>query len=454
MTNMIENGIKVCEIIKNNGFEAYFVGGCIRDMKMNTEMKDVDITTNATPEDIHNMFNSYIDTGIDHGTVSVRVDKDSDFYEVTTYRIDGKYDDGRHPNEVIFTPSLTEDLARRDFTMNAIAYDPITNITVDPFNGEQDIKDRIVRCVGNAKSRFMEDPLRVLRAMRFAIKYRFNISSNTKEAMHDREVLNRLAECISKERITDELRKMLTCGQPIHDIFVEFMDVIGIIIPEMILCFNAPHNNVWHKHDIYEHILYVVDGCNTNKFEIKLAALLHDIGKPACRTSEDGRDHFYGHPEVSVEIARDIFNKDLVISNKEKAHILTLIEKHDIYINDTHKGMTRLLSETSEEFMRDWLILKWADLDDHKAPAGKENILEDTIRRYNNFKNNLDTIIAEANALKVTDLKINGRDIMEMFNIKPGPEIGRILKQLFEDVLDEKCVNEREALLERVKTLV
>lgn len=454
MTNMIENGIKVCEIIKNNGFEAYFVGGCIRDMKMNTEMKDVDITTNATPEDIHNMFNSHIDTGIDHGTVSVRVDKDSDFYEVTTYRIDGKYDDGRHPNEVIFTPSLNEDLARRDFTMNAIAYDPITNITVDPFNGEQDIKDRIVKCVGNAKSRFMEDPLRVLRAMRFAIKYRFNISSDTKEAMHDREVLNRLAECISKERITDELRKMLTCGQPIHDIFVEFMDVIGIIIPEMILCFNAPHNNVWHKHDIYEHILYVVDGCNTNKFEIKLAALLHDIGKPACRTSEDGRDHFYGHPEVSVEIARDIFNKDLVISNKEKAHILTLIEKHDIYINDTHKGMTRLLSETSEEFMRDWLILKWADLDDHKAPAGKENILEDTIRRYNNFKNNLDTIIAEANALKVTDLKINGRDIMEMFNIKPGPEIGRILKQLFEDVLDETCTNEREALLERVKTLV
>lgn len=454
MTNMIENGIKVCEIIKNHGFEAYFVGGCIRDMKMNTEMKDVDITTNATPDDIHNMFNSYIDTGIDHGTVSVRVDKDSDFYEVTTYRIDGKYDDGRHPNEVIFTPSLTEDLARRDFTMNAIAYDPITNITVDPFNGEQDIKDRIVRCVGDAKSRFMEDPLRVLRAMRFAIKYRFNISSNTKEAMHDREVLNRLAECISKERITDELRKMLTCGQPIHDIFVEFMDVIGIIIPEMILCFNAPHNNVWHKHDIYEHILYVVDGCNTNKFEIKLAALLHDIGKPACRTSEDGRDHFYGHPEVSVEIARDIFNKDLVVSNKEKTHILTLIEKHDIYINDTHKGMTRLLAETSEEFMRDWLILKWADLDDHKAPAGKENILEDTIRRYNNFKNNLDTIIAKANALKVTDLKINGRDIMEMFNIKPGPEIGRILKQLFEDVLDETCTNEREALLERVKTLV
>lgn len=454
MNKMIENGIKVCDIIQKNGYEAYFVGGCIRDMKMHSEMKDVDITTNATPDEIHSMFDSYIDTGIAHGTVSVRPNRDSDFYEVTTYRIDGKYDDGRHPDKVIFTSSLTEDLSRRDFTINSIAYDPITKITVDPFNGESDINNKVIKCVGNPYRRFMEDPLRILRAMRFAVKYDFDIEENTKAAMHDTEILNRLSMCISKERVTDELRKMLVCNKSIRNIFTEFSDIIVTIIPEFIDCVNAPHNNDWHKHDIYEHILYVVDGCNTNKFEIKLAALLHDIGKPACRVTESGRDHFYGHPEVSADIAREIFRKDLVLSNKEKIHILNLIEKHDIYINNSHKAMTRMLAETSEEFMRDWIILKGADLDDHKAPENKIDTWLDTQNRFNDFKNKLDSIIEESNALKLTDLKINGNDLITLLNIKPGPLIGKILKQTFEDVLDEKVTNEREALLEHVKTLV
>lgn len=451
---LIKNGIKVCEILRANGFEAYFVGGCIRDMMMNTPIKDVDITTNALPSDVQQIFPSHIDTGLAHGTVSVRPSKDSDFYEVTTYRIDGKYDDGRHPNGVVFTPSLREDLARRDFTINSFAYDPIDELIVDPFNGEADIANKIIRCVGDAKSRFMEDPLRVLRAMRFAIKYDFNIEENTKNAMHDAEVLNKLNECISKERITDELRKMLVCNKPISKIFIEFSDIISVIIPEMRVCVNAPHNSNWHKHDIYEHMLSVVDSCDTNRFEVKLAALLHDIGKPASRVVGDGCDHFYGHPEVSENIARDIFAHDLIISNLEKIRVLNLISMHDIYINDSPKAMTRFLANTSEDFISDWIILKGADLSDHIAPEGKHEEWANTWERFNNFKANIDNIIANANALKVTDLAINGRDIIEIFNVKPGPKIGEILRQTFEDVLDEKCANDREALLEHVKTLV
>lgn len=451
---LIKNGIEICKIIQDNGFQAYFVGGCIRDMKMNTEMKDVDITTNATPEEIQNLFPSHIDVGLAHGTVAVRTNKDSEFYEVTTYRIDGKYDDGRHPNEVIFTPSLEEDLARRDFTMNAIAFDPITNTTIDPFNGEVDIKNKVIRCVGDAKTRFMEDPLRVLRAMRFAIKYGFTIEENTRHAMHDLTVLLKLDDCISKERITDELRKMLTCGQPIHDIFIEFSDIIAIIIPEITKCINAPHNNKWHKHDIYEHILYVVDGCDTRKFEIKLAALLHDIGKPDARTTGEDWDHFHDHPKISVELARKTFENDLRLSTREKEHVLLLIEKHDAGIVTSPKLMRRMLVNTSEEFVKDWIILKEADLNDHIAPEGYEDKWNDTLNRFDIFKNTIDDVIAETHAFSLKDLDVNGRDIIDTFNIKPGPDVGKILKQLFDDVIDEKCDNNKNALLEHAKTLV
>ena len=329
--NLKKDAIEVVKRIKKNNFEAYFVGGYVRDFLMNKEPKDIDITTNALPSEVQNMFKSHVDTGLKHGTVSVRPNKDSELFEVTTYRVDGKYDDGRHPNEVVFTPSLIEDLARRDFTMNAIALDPIEDTIIDPFNGYTDIQDKVVRCVGEAKQRFMEDPLRVLRAMRFAIKYGFDIEESTKSAMHDKEVLSKLDRCISKERITDELRKMLTCGNLIRPIFIEFSDIISVIIPEMIPCIGAPHNNRWHPHDIYEHILYVVDGCKSNKFEIKLAALLHDIGKPASRVHDDvyNCDHFYGHPKVSFEISKKIFENDLRVSLREKERVLGLVLHHD-----------------------------------------------------------------------------------------------------------------------------
>lgn len=453
MNEMLENAIKVAKVLINNGYEAFFVGGFVRDSIMDRDAKDIDITTNAKPEDVQKLFISHIDTGLKHGTVSVRTNKDSEFYEVTTYRIDGTYDDGRHPDTVTFTSSLEDDLSRRDFTMNAIAKNPVTNEFVDPFNGRDDLANGIVRCVGDAKQRFMEDPLRVLRAMRFAIKYGFVIEDSTKAAMHDIEVLDRLDECISKERITDELRKMLVCGNPIHDIFMEFSDILTVIIPEIEPCINAPHNNKWHKHDIFEHILFVVDTCKTTKFEIKLAALLHDIGKPACRIHDVDCDHFNGHPQVSVDLARHIFMHDLVLPTREKELVLKLIDKHDNPINPEHKAIKRFLASTSEDFVRDWLILKEADLMDHRAAPGKEDKWNDTLNRFELFKINLEIVVAENNALKVADLAVNGKDIIDLLKIKPGPVIGKVLNGLLEAVLDEKVLNDREALLELAKTL-
>lgn len=451
---MVENGKLTCQILKDEGFEAFFVGGCVRDMKMEIEPHDIDITTNATPDTVQLMFPFHIDTGLQHGTVTVKPNKNSDdMFEVTTYRIDGDYDDGRHPNEVIFTTSLEKDLSRRDFTINAIAFDPINNIFMDPFHGESDIKNKVIKCVGIAKNRFMEDPLRVLRAMRFAIRFGFTIENTTKEAMLDSEVLEKLEMCVSKERITDELRKMLTCGKPIHDIFMEFSEIIAIIIPQMILCINAQHNNNWHKHDIYEHMLCVVDDCNTTKFEIKMAALLHDIGKPACRTHGIDGDHFNGHPQVSTYIANDIFDKELKIPNKEKEEILILIEEHDRSIIPDPKIIRRMIVNMGEQTVKDWIILKRADLNDHKAPIGKEANWNDTLNRFDQFIKNFDIVLAEENAFKIKDLEVGGKDIIDTLNIKPGPRVGEILQILFDAVLDEKVPNEKETLIALAQTL-
>lgn len=449
---MRNNAVKVCEKLDKNGFKAFFVGGCVRDTILRQPIHDIDIATNAKPEDIQRIFPNHIDTGLKHGTVTVKMNKD--FYEVTTFRIDGEYEDGRHPDEVIFVDDVIKDLARRDFTINAMAYDPVTDTMCDPFSGRLDIANKTISCVGSAKSRFMEDPLRVLRAMRFAIKLGFDINPATKLAMHDKEVLTHLQNCISKERITDELRKMLTCGKPIHDIFMEFADVVAVILPELAPCINAPHNSPWHRHDIYEHIICVVDFCDTTKFEIKLAALLHDIGKLNCRIVDENDstvNHFKGHPAESVILAEKTFENDLKISNKEKELVLNLIKEHDREINVKPNLIRRFVSNYDLDFIHDWLILKAADIKDHVCAPGKEEKWNDLLNRFEQFKTNLATVELEESALKLSDLEVNGNDVIEILDIKPGPVVGKILNALFEDVLDEKLSNNREELLAAIK---
>lgn len=450
--NIIANNI--CKKLIDAGFKAYFVGGCVRDYFMDTIPHDIDITTDATPDKIQELFPNHVNTGIKHGTVSVRLGN-NELFEVTTFRVDGKYDDGRHPDNVIFVCNVEDDLARRDFTINAIAYNPITKELVDPFNGKNDIKNKMIRAVGNAKDRFMEDPLRILRAMRFAIRFGFIIEPNTAVAMHDTEVLARLGECISKERITEELRKMLTCNKPVHNIFMEFSDVLNTLFPDMIPM-HTPHNSPWHKHDIFEHSICVIDACNTERFDIKLAAMFHDIGKPACRTIDENDptiNHFKGHPSKSVDICKIVFNRDLRLSNKEKETILSLISIHDIVINPSDKNIRKMIINYGEDVVRAWIILKGADLSDHISPADKIDKFDNALERFNNFKQNIDSVINNMNAFTIKDLAINGSDIMNIFGIPAGPIIGDILNVLFDAVTNEIVSNNKQNLLNFITIL-
>lgn len=445
---MMNDAIRVCKILIDAGFEAFFVGGCVRDMFMNAEPHDIDITTNALPEDIQRLFPDHVDTGLKHGTVSVRVTPHGDLFEVTTFRIDGKYEDDRHPEAVTFTTSITEDLARRDFTINAIAFNPITKTFADPFNGKLDINNKVIKAVGFAKDRFMEDPLRVLRAMRFAIKLGFTIDSDTAVAMHDAEVLNKLATCISKERITDELSKMFTCNKPVHDIFMEFSDVIDTLFPDM-ANMHVPHNSPWHPHDIYEHSICVIDACDTNKFVIKLAALFHDIGKPASRIHDDiyNCDHFYHHPLKSKDICEVALHRDLRLSTDEFNRTIELVEFHDMHINPDFRSIRRMIVNHGEDFVRDWVILKRADISDHICPPTMVDKYNDTITRFKTFNERLDEVVANMTAMSIKDLAISGNDVMAALNLKPSKRVGEILKSLFDRVVDGSLDNTRDTLL-------
>lgn len=462
MTDMMTNATKVCEMITKAGFKAFFVGGCVRDMLMgNAVPHDIDITTDATPDEIHAIFPKHIDTGLQHGTVTVNPTTDPsvegvNLFEVTTFRIDGDYTDGRHPDEVIFVKDVKDDLARRDLTINAIALDPIIGEIVDPFGGLADINAGIVKAVGVAKDRFMEDPLRVLRAMRFAIKFGFDIDPDTAEAMKDREVLDRLATSISKERITAELEKMLTCGKPIVNTFMAMTDVIVAIFPDMAPMITAKHNNPWHRHDIFEHTLFVVDACETTDFAIKLAALFHDIGKPATSTlGADGFNHFTGHPGVGAEMCETIFTRDLRLKTDVKERAILLVKIHDDMTPIKDKDIMKKITTLGIDVVRDWIIIKKADIFDHAMPAHKLPVAIKNRVAFMDFVDRLDDVFAGMSALSIKDLAIDGHDVMALLGIaKPDKRIGTILKATFDAVIDDGLANDKDVLLDFAKTLI
>lgn len=432
----------IARAFNTKGFELYLVGGCVRDMALGETPHDWDMCTNATTDEILSVCkdNHYVAilTGIAHGTITIHIGDEN--YEVTTYRIDGDYSDGRRPDSVQFTTSLHEDLARRDFTINAMAMDPLTFHVVDDFNGVEHLKNHKLVAVGNADARLSEDALRMLRAIRFAIKYHMDMDVELQKAIHDHVSM---ISHVSKERITDEFRKMFATGQPVKRYFMEFRDLIGTIIPDMKPCFDFNQNNRYHIHDVYEHILYVVDYCKSNRFEIKMAALLHDIGKPDCYvTDEEGFGHFYGHPPVSHDMSVHVLNNDFRVSTAEKERILELVRYHDMTVADTVKSVRRALSNHGEDFMRDWLILTQADRDDHVYPDGKyKSSVEDLIPI-------MEHILESDMAFSVKDLNIDGNDLMKEFRLKPGKIIGEILNVLLDAVLEEKVDNEKFLLLD------
>lgn len=344
------------EMLEAAGYEAYLVGGAVRDyVRDNSPAKDWDITTNALPEQVEEIFTGYhlIETGLKHGTVTVVIDQEP--LEITTYRVDGDYSDHRHPDSVSFTRSLKDDLERRDFTMNALAYNPRIGV-VDFVGGKADIAGDLVRCVGDPDRRFQEDGLRMLRALRFASVYGMTIEAATAAAIHRNK---HLLKGIAAERILVELTKML-CAQGAAGVLRDFADVLAVPIPELTPMFGFPQHNPHHDKDVWDHTIAVIESI-TPEPVLRWAALLHDIGKPSCFSlAEDGIGHFFGHSDQSTSMAESILSR-LRFDNASKEQIVRLVRYHDMPITADRKPIKRLLSKHGEDATRQLIELHKAD---------------------------------------------------------------------------------------------
>lgn len=417
------------------GYEAFLVGGAVRDyVRDGSPAKDWDITTNALPEQVEAVFSDYhlIETGLKHGTVTVVIDHEP--IEITTYRIDGDYSDHRHPDSVSFTRSLKDDLERRDFTMNALAYSPKDGV-VDLVGGKTDIENGIVRCAGDPDRRFQEDGLRMLRALRFASVYGMNIDEATASAIHRNKNLLR---DIAAERIQSKLTKML-CGPGITAILREFADVIAVAIPEIQPMFGFEQRNPHHNKDIWNHTILVVDNI-TPAPVLRWAALLHDIGKPSCFSiGADGVGHFFGHAERSTTFAEVILSR-LRFDNAGRERILRLIRYHDMPITADRKLIKRLLSKHGEEAARQLIELHRADT------LGLSESYHSRVDIFEEANTEMDELLREdSSCFTLRDLAINGNDVMAM-GFK-GKQIGQVLQSCLDAVLEERIANERGPLL-------
>ncbi|MBQ6655561.1 MAG: CCA tRNA nucleotidyltransferase [Erysipelotrichaceae bacterium] len=420
--NIPEKVSYILQKLADAGFEGYIVGGCVRDSLLGLQPHDYDITTNATPEQMHEIFERYSDTGLQHGTVTVIVDHEG--FEVTTYRTETVYSDHRHPDEVSFSRNISDDLSRRDFTINAMAYNG--KDLVDLFGGQQDLQDGIIRTVGDPRERFGEDALRILRAIRFASRFGFAIEEKTREAMFERKEDLRY---VSQERILKEMNEIL-CSEYIEPYLLEYEEIFEIFLPELAMMQDVPQHHKYHLYDLWHHTVKVVAGSPAKPY-VRWAALFHDIGKAVVRTTdENGKDHFYGHAVVSAEIAEKIFER-LRMDNRTSKAALLLIENHDQL-----PKARRLLSRMGE-YALDLIVLKKADClaqnTEYSHPEECDKLAEE-----------VEKLIAENAAVRIADLQINGNDLLALGY--QGREIGDKLEEIMERVL-EGYPNEREELL-------
>lgn len=428
---------RVLHQLLDSGCEAYVVGGCVRDSLMGIEPHDWDITTNARPEEIRAGFEEagyeIIDTGARFGTVTVCRNKLA--YEVTTYRIDGVYEDGRHPTEVAFANALAHDLARRDFTINAMAAD-INGDIVDLFGGAEDIERGLIRCVGGATTRFNEDALRILRALRFASRFSFDIEENTAAAIHRCTPL--LAK-VSAERIAKELVGILR-GDNVTRILLDYSDVISYITPELAPCVGYDQRNPYHCYTLYEHITYSV-GNIENDIYLRLTMLLHDIGKPLCMTAdENGAQHYRGHGKISAELAHKRLTA-LRFPNETVETVTQLIAYHDLFTEPTRRFVLRTMNKIGEEQFRRLLKIRRADIS-----AQSNHKVEPRLAKLERLEELLDEVVRDKDIFHVKDLAVNGRDLIDA-GVPEGKAIGIALQTLLEAVIDEKVKNEKNALL-------
>ena len=441
---MLQIPMPICRLLDKllaDGYEAYVVGGCIRDSLLGFPPKDWDIATSALPEETKRVFEGFrlVETGFRHGTLTVFADAQTPV-EITTYRIDGAYSDNRHPDHVFFTKELNQDLARRDFTINALAYRPGTGI-IDPFGGKNDLFRHMIRCVGLPEHRFKEDSLRILRALRFSSVLGFSIDTDTALAIHS---LHPLLTNIAAERIATELLKIL-CGDAVFEVLMAYPDVIAQILPELRPMQGFAQNNPYHIYDVYEHTARTVQSVPADPV-VRLAMLLHDSGKPSCYT-QDGRGigHFRGHPAVSTSIAQAVLMRLRIETNTIK-QVCTLITYHDTDLAPTVPCMKRWLNRLGEDMMRKLLVMKAADI---RAQSPERM---DRLNQINQLTEIVDQIISTKQCFTLHDLEVNGHDLAAL-GLFPGKKMGDTLDALLEAVMDGRCPNEREALLEYVGTL-
>ena len=439
---------EIARILNMEGFQCFLVGGSVRDSIMGFTPKEYDIATDAKPEDVQGIFKYTIPTGIKHGTVLVILD---DMHvEITTFRSDGNYSDGRHPDRVEYTASIEDDLPRRDLTINAMAYNVLDGALIDMFDGMKDIKNKIIRSVGNPYERFTEDGLRIMRAIRFATKLNFNIEKETFDAIC--RSTGMLAS-IAYERIREEFNGILISDNPFRGIeLLRKTGILALIMPELMQGFGVSQNK-FHKYDVYYHILHTIQAVEPLETEeltllVRLAALFHDIAKPMVqkKVSKQEEPVYYNHEVVGANVAKKIM-KRLKYSNAEIDFVALLVRQHMFYYQDewTDGAVRRFMRAVGIENIKPLLKLREADR------LGSGNRKDKESKAIPKLLARIDKIIKEENAITVKDLKINGNDLMKEFNLKPGPIIGKILNYLLDLILDEPNLNDKEKLIEKTR---
>lgn len=431
----------IIHTLEATGYEAYAVGGCVRDSLLNREPDDWDITTSARPQQVKEVFPRTIDTGIQHGTVTVMMGKEG--FEVTTYRIDGEYEDSRHPKEVIFTANLIEDLKRRDFTINAFAYNHRSGI-VDAFDGMTDLKNGIIRCVGEAKERFTEDALRMMRAVRFSAQLGYDIEEKTKEAIVE---LAPNLKNISAERIQVELVKLLQSPHPDYLRVAYELGMTRVIMPEFDKAMETPQNNPHHMYNVGEHLLHTLLEVRPDR-SLRIAALLHDIAKPDTETKDyEGISHFHGHAEMGEEKAAAILRR-LKFDNDTINKVKKYVKYHDYKIETTARAVRRALNKIGKEYFKEILELKKADMlaqSSYQREEKEENLRQVTVL--------YEEILQKEECVSLKELAVTGKDIIEL-GVPQGKQLGAVLQRLLDEVLEEPQHNTKEYLEEKVRQMV
>lgn len=429
-----EKAAMVIKELMDQGFEAYAVGGCVRDSILGRQPEDWDITTSARPEQVKQIFPRTVDTGIEHGTVTVLIDKET--FEVTTYRVDGEYEDHRHPREVTFTASLEEDLKRRDFTINAMAYNPETGL-VDIFHGIEDLEQGVIRCVGAPEARFDEDALRILRAIRFSAQLGFRIDEATQRAMSGKAA--DLKE-VSAERIRVELVKLLISKHPEYIREASRLGITRVILPEYDYIVGVAQHTPNHIYDVEEHTLLALKNIEPDSI-LRLTMLFHDFGKPVVKKTDGGRDIFYKHPEVSAQMCRKIL-KRLKFDNHTLEKVYRLVKWHGLKYLPNDVSVRRALNRVGSDIFEDFIKVQRADIS-AKNPAVVPKKMKQLAEKEAIYRK----IIRRGDCFNVKMLAVNGKDLIQA-GIPQGPILGAVLERLVERVIDEPELNEREKLLE------